>query len=381
MLALAPTGVGNSIVHDGPVVWNKESILFSACNEDTRSELDAFGSLEGKRVFCVTAGGGRVLGLLPARPKEIVCCDLNPAQSALLELKVAAMRDLPHDGYLKFLGVRADLGRLATYERLRPRLSAGAKTFFDRNPDLLEEGILYQGKLERYLRGVSIAMNFARPLGVRRMLEAPTLDTQRAFLKKIQNPLWRTVAETMCRRSVLRAFSGDPGFFQYLPQELPLHRELYRRIHDYLRDNLLRENSLLQIVFFGRYVWEPGLPVYLNVKTYDAARAALSEARIEIRTAMVDAALESEKRGRFDAYSLSDISSYLDDGAHHRLFESVMSSAAPGARLVSRSNIHHRPLATEHSARLTRDRVLERALSARDHSCVHEFVVGTVDLG
>ena len=52
--------------------------------------------------------------------------------------------------------------------------------------------------------------------------------------------------------------------------------------------------------------------------------------------------------------------------------------ARPGARLCSRSNIYHRPLAAEHERRIQRDLELERRLSIDDHSCVHEFVVGTI---
>jgi len=85
-----------------PISWSKESILFSACQEDSRSELAALGSLTGKRVFAVTAGGGRVLNLLLERPRSITAVDLNPAQNALLELKIAAMRHLDHPGYLRF---------------------------------------------------------------------------------------------------------------------------------------------------------------------------------------------------------------------------------------------------------------------------------------
>ena len=127
MLALAPSAPQS----DSPVVWNRDSILFSACNEDTRSELTAFGSLEGKNVFCVTAGGGRVLSLLLDRPRAITAVDLNPAQNALLELKIAALKKLDHDGYLRFLGVRPHADRLATYSELRRSLSPVAQSFFD----------------------------------------------------------------------------------------------------------------------------------------------------------------------------------------------------------------------------------------------------------
>jgi S-adenosylmethionine-diacylglycerol 3-amino-3-carboxypropyl transferase len=361
-----------------PVVWNKQSILFSACNEDSRSELRAFGSLTGKRVFCVTAGGGRVLNLLLERPSSIRAVDLNPAQNALLELKVAAMRELDHDAYLRFLGIRPASDRGATYARVRRDLSVDARGFFDRNAAAVEAGILFEGRLERYLKRTAAFLRLARPLGLDQLLQAPDLQAQRAFLDRLETRLFRAVAETLCRRSVLRAFSGDPGFFRYLPPELPLHSTLYDRIFGYLRENLLRDNALLQLVFFGRYVWEPALPIYLHEETFDDVKRALADVTLEIVTATVEEALVGKGESEFDAFSLSDISSYLDDGAHHRLFAAVLDTAAPGARVCSRSNLYHRALSSEHAERLERADEIERELRARDHACVHEFFVGGV---
>lgn len=379
MLALAPARGAVTVTSKAPVVWDRESVLFSACNEDTRSDLVALGSLRDATVFCVTAGGGRVLGLLVDRPKAIVAVDLNPAQNALLELKLEAMRHLDHAGYLRFLGVRPDSSRLATYERLRRHLSPGAQGFFDRNAGAVERGVLFEGRLERYLRRVATVIRIATPLGLNGLLTAVDLETQRAFVDRIDTRVFRFFIHNLVRRSVLSLFSGDPGFFRYLPEEMPLHSVLYDRIFTYLRTHLLRDNPLLQLVFFGRYVWEPALPIYLHSGTYESVKAALAEVGVEIVTATVEETLQHAGPDRFDAYSLSDISSYLDDDAHHRLFEHTLATARRGARVCSRSNIHHRPLAEEHAARFVRSTDKERALRLDDHACVHEFFVGSVE--
>jgi hypothetical protein len=46
--------------------------------------------------------------------------------------------------------------------------------------------------------------------------------------------------------------------------------------------------------------------------------------------------------------------------------------------LCSRSNIYHRALLPEQAARIERATALERQLAIDDHSCVHEFLVGTI---
>jgi S-adenosylmethionine-diacylglycerol 3-amino-3-carboxypropyl transferase len=369
----------NSAQALGEVSWARDSILFSSCNEDTGSELRVFGDLSGKHVLCITAGGGRVLSLLAANPKLIWAVDLNPAQSHLLDLKVAGLRALEHEEYLRFLGVRACAERVATYrQRLRPQLVAAARTFFDANLPLIAEGILFQGKLERYLRRLSGVLQWLQPLGLRRLFECDDLVEQRRLLQRVDTPLFRSVAETACRRGVLRAFSGDPGFYRYVPEHVALHREIYDGVMQHFHHHLARENPLMQLVFFGRFIHETALPAYLNAASYARVRQALERVQLISITGTIDRAFERAGPAAFDALSLSDISSYLDDERHDRLFADALRAARPGAMLCSRSNIHHRPLRREHEGKLARDHELERVLAIADHSCVHKFVIGRV---
>ena len=136
----------------------------------------------------------------------------------------------------------------------------------------------------------------------------------------------------------------------------------------------------MQIVFFGRYVYEPALPIYLNAATYAQTKAALEHVRIETITATVDEALDARRARGFDAFSISDISSYLDDAAHARLFDRVLAYGAAGrTALLAQQHLPPRRSLPEHARRLARDRALERQLSIDDHSCVHEFVVGKIE--
>ena len=375
MNVTATTATGTSTA---PIAWNKESILFSACQEDSRSELAAFGSLANKRVFAVTAGGGRVLNLLADRPRSITAVDLNPAQNALLELKISAVKNLSHGEYLRFLGVREASDRLAIYERsLRGDVSSGARRFFDGIPKAISAGILFQGKMEKYLRIGAKVLKLGHPFGLKNLLDSRNLEEQRVAMARWETPFWKSVAHLVGNKHVIARLSGDPGFYRNLPPKPPLHEVLYDRVHRHLKHNLLRENSFLQLVLHGRYVYEDVLPIYLNAKTFDQIKSALTETAIDIQTTTVTDALAANRTG-FDAFSISDICSYLDPEPNHRLFELVLSSASPGARLCSRSNIFHRPLAPEHAARVRRDPDLEARLSLHDHATVHEFVVGEI---
>ena len=365
------------------IPWKRfsERISYSSCNEDSKSELEALRLGPRKRVFCITAGGGRVLNLLHDRPQEIVAVDVNPTQNHLLELKVAAMRALSYEPYLGFLGVRPARDRLKVYQDLRPALSDAARAYFDAHPEVVRRGALFQGSLERFLVHVARILHVVRPFWIKRLFSFDDIAEQRRFLEAWDTRVWRFVGETLCRRSFLELFSRDPGFWRFVPREVPLHRRIFDLMHRYLCNHLARESHLLQLVFFARYIYEPAMPIYLLPGSYERIREALRTTHITILTAPAAAALATAAAASFDGYSIADVSSYLSDTDFGMLMDEVMRTARPGAQLCSRGIFVHRSLPPEHVHRVRRDHALEQRLAFDDLAMVHEFLVGTLSTG
>jgi S-adenosylmethionine-diacylglycerol 3-amino-3-carboxypropyl transferase len=332
----------------------------------------------GKRVFCITAGGGRVLNLIHDRPQEIVAVDVNPTQNHLLELKIAAMRALAYEPFLAFMGVRPARDRLKVYQHLRSGLSDDARAFFDKHATAVRRGVLFQGSLERFLVHVSRISHVVRPLWIRRLFKFDDITKQRHFLDGWNTRAWRFVGETMCRRSFLEAFSRDPGFWRFVPPEVPLHTRIFDLMHQYLHNHLARESHLLQLVFFARYIYEPAMPIYLLPGSYERIREALKTTQVKIVTAPAATALADLPDRSVDAYSIADVSSYLSEPDFGTLMDEIMRTARPDARLCSRGIFVHRPLPPTHVHRVRRDHDLEKQLAVDDLAMVHEFLVGTL---
>jgi S-adenosylmethionine-diacylglycerol 3-amino-3-carboxypropyl transferase len=167
----------------GLVQWHRfcDCINYSACNEDSESEIEALQPDQNKKVICVTAGGGRVLNLLISRPKEIWAVDLNPNQNHLLELKIAGIRSLDYDDFLSFMGVRESIDRLKTYKKIRHDLSDEARIFFDSKLHIIEKGVLFQGNLELFLKKIAMVVNLLKPQKIMQLFQFEDIESQRAF--------------------------------------------------------------------------------------------------------------------------------------------------------------------------------------------------------
>jgi len=217
-----------------------------------------------------------------------------------------------------------------------------------------------------------------RPFWIKRLFSFQDIAEQRRFLEGWDTKIWRFVVETICRRSLLELFSHDPGFWRFVPPDVPLHSRIFDLVHRYLCNHLARESHLLQLVFYARYVYEPAMPIYLQPGLYAGIREALKTTKITQVTAPVTEVLSQAADASFDAYSIADVSSYLSEVDFNSLMHEIMRTARPDARLCSRGIFVHRPLPAEYVPRVSRDPDLEKQLAFDDMAMVHEFVVGTV---
>ena len=110
-------------------------------------------------LLVLTTGGCNVLDRLIDGTKHIVAADLNAAQNALLELKLACLRVLTYEQFFQlFAQSNRRLFDSLYASTLRPLLSGAAACYWDANGKAFFDNVLYagaSGKLARALVGLS----------------------------------------------------------------------------------------------------------------------------------------------------------------------------------------------------------------------------------
>ena len=354
---------------------------YTSVNEDWRTEADALAVRRGDAILCVTGSGARALDLLALDPGRVVAVDVNPAQTALLRLKVEALRALPFDSYARFLGLReaAPDERLAFLDSVLRVLPVEDALFWRSRRRAVAGGILWAGRWERTFRRVGSVSRLLRPRVTARLLASDGLDAQARLVRaRWDTPLGRLLACLSLSRPVLRLLLRDPAFFP--ADSLPAGRYVHERMTAHLTRVLARESFLVGLVLTGRLP-EADLPPHLTPEGAERIRRRL--ARLEAVTADVVELLgaspsPSRTPERFDAFSLSDVPSYLTQEAFERLLDGVVSRAAPGARFCVRLFLTRPTVPPRLAGRLVRDGALERRLAEDDHAFVYDFLAGRV---
>src|SRR5665213_2520611 len=127
-------------------------LMFTHNWEDPEADHAALKIKSNDAILAITSGGCNVLGFLLSDPEIIYSIDINPAQSWLLELKIAAIKSLGFDDFISFAGLKQDSNRLSLYKKIKPLLSKEAFEFWKGQDKILASGVLMNGKYERFIR-------------------------------------------------------------------------------------------------------------------------------------------------------------------------------------------------------------------------------------
>jgi S-adenosylmethionine-diacylglycerol 3-amino-3-carboxypropyl transferase len=341
-------------------------IRYASVWEDADVLCDALAPVaRGGRVLSVASAGDNALALLTLDPSEVVAVDLSEAQLAALALRIVAFRSMERSALLGFLGVTEDAERPATYAALRPALPAYARTFWDAHPDAIAAGVIHAGRFERYLR---LFRRRVLPLvqsrgRIRRLLEQDSLDEQERFYREEWDSWrWRTIFRLFFSRFVMGRLGRDPAFFEHV--EGRVGDRLLERTRHALTAIPVRTNPYLTYIMTGNYS-SAALPRYLRPGNVEVIRERLD------RVSLVHGPAEAAS-GPFHAFNLSDIFEYMGDLAHDRAYATLLTRAAPGARLAYWNMLAPRGISPSVADRVRPLDRLARELHARDNAWFYQ---------
>lgn len=350
-------------------------LSYSIGNEDWTTEQSALDLQPEDHVLCITASGDRPLNLLIRECKRMVCIDANPIQNFLLELKIAAMVNLEYHDYLAFLGAIPGNHRVKTFQKLIPHLKPATAAFWMEHVKMIRKGVLYQGEVERLTQVTSLLAGMIRGKKIKRLFAMDNLEDQRKFVHEKWNSFfWRKMFEVILNPVLSRLIIQDPGLVN-VGKTIEPGSYIYHRINTSLDRRLAKQNLLLSLILKGHVSQEAYSP-YLKEKGVNAIKKHLQS--IEIHTADIVSFVESIKEPTFDAFSLSDVISYLSYSDFLRLLKAIVRCAKPGARFCMRQFLSSHEIPEELASYFHRNTSLEKDLEERDNCFVYRFMVGEV---
>ena len=145
-------------------------IIYNVAWEDCRVDREVLDIREENKdtILMITTGGCNVLDMLLERPAKIVAVDMNPRQNALLSLKIAAIKHLPHDIFFELFAKGNEKLFSEVFDKtLRHKLSDWDAAYWSENRGFFKN-IMWSG-----MSGVAARtmLNLCRWLGLARLID------------------------------------------------------------------------------------------------------------------------------------------------------------------------------------------------------------------
>lgn len=306
-------------------------IRYAQVWEDADVLLEGLDVQPGHVCVSIASAGDNALALLTRDPAHVIALDLNPAQLACVELRVAAYRELTHPELLELIGSRPSSRRAALYARCRSGLSADGRRFWDGRSGAIDAGIGSAGRFERYFKLFrNRVLPFVHPR--RRVLDLLTPRSrpgrEEFYDHEWNSWRWRLLFRLFFSRTAMGRLGRDPELFRYVTGNVA--SRILERTRHALTALDPSANPYLQWILTGTH--GEALPLALRAEHFEHIRNNLD--RLAWRCESVEEFAARTGRNTIDRYNLSDLFEYVSVDHYHRLLDGLVQASKPQARLA-----------------------------------------------
>lgn len=346
-------------------------LVFTHNWEDPKSDHAALRIQPNESVMAITSGACNVLGFLLFDPKVIYSVDINPTQSHLLALKVAAIKLLDFDDFLAFIGLRPSHDRLAQFEAMKSLLNEEAIGFWEGHRKLIAQGIFMNGQYERFIK---VAGRFIQMLqGKKRVLglfkEKSPEEQVAYFESNWDTSRFRYLFKILFNKYILARRGLVADYFHFDDGSTSFSESFYKRSKKAFRDIPVRSNYFLSLYLLGHYQNEKEVPDYLQKENYATIKERVD--RIQNLTAEAQDWIDAMPDQSIDCFALSNICELMSEQDTHRLFTGVLQKSRPGGRVIFRNLMIPREVPEDLRGSIVKDAPLSHLIAANDRSFVY----------
>lgn len=318
-----------------------QNLNYTFGNEDTTLEYSILPK-NSHHVFSIAGAGSRVLPLFAKHPKNVTCVDISESQLYLTELRIESMRVLEHSKYLSFWGYPPFQISPEEREKMFQKIHLSDKARYF-NKILLEkynwESILYIGSWERTFAKLSKLINFLMGRYSNLFFKYTKEEDYQQFIKNdFPKKRLSFITSLLGNASIFNALLYK-GKFPKKNTSGSMKEFYFNSFNDLLHKGPPRSNFFLQIIFFGKLLYEEGNPLECQESFYNQAQQGIKNAKIKY---LVGDCVEELERSKLavDFLSFSDISSFFPSELEKNYLQRISNSLSTNCIFVERRYLH-----------------------------------------
>ncbi len=189
-------------------------LVYNICWEDSDVDRHLLQINPETSLLTITSAGCNVLNYLLESPNSIHSVDINPKQTALLELKTAFIKYGDYELFFDFFGNGKSVHYETGYQIVRTYLSPASRKFWDNHIDYFDpkgRGLFYQGGSGIFARFLNRTINRKNLHNVvKAILSEPSREQRAELYAKIKKKLWNGPEKNLWKSSFMLSLAGIP---------------------------------------------------------------------------------------------------------------------------------------------------------------------------
>ncbi|MFH1747831.1 MAG: BtaA family protein [Planctomycetota bacterium] len=359
-------------------------IVFNMSWEDPEMDRQAFKLNSEDVVISISSAGCNPLNFLCQSPRGLIAIDGNPAQNAILELKLAGIKTLDHATFFDIFAARNPAVVTRVYHgKLRPNISARSRQFWDKNLWMVARDLYRFGRMGLFCR---LLRRFLNLLGIKKQhveqfFELRSLEEQKAWYEKYAAPkLWGPWARRFVQFRPLMYLAGvHPNQFRLVDDRHDMYEYVKERVEYALTKVPVYDNYFLSLAASGRFRGKR-VPPYLLEENFEILRRNLD--RVKVVNGWLGPYLDTQPAGSISRFNLLDIFDWMSPRDFEATLKSALRTAAPGAIMIYRSGSYRLDPPSSILEHVEQHTELAQQLLARDRSATYgSFYVLSVKEG
>lgn len=304
-------------------------IRYANCWEDTDILLQALEIDKTDRILSIASAGDNSLSMLIHNPELVVAIDINPIQLNLVRLKIAAIKALNQDEFLRFIGFIDSNQRLTLFQKVKSQLSPELQTYWNGRLKEIQLGIIDQGKFEKYFHAfrTKVLPLIHSKKRISELFRPKSAKEQSLFFDKHWNTWrWRVLFKFFFSKYVMGKLGRDPEFLKEV--KISVSDFILHKAFRNLRSTECQHNYYLQYILTGCFT--TNLPHYARKENYEKIKSNIDH----ITTFEGLAENAFSKYEGFNKFNLSNIFEYMPPNTFQKVGENLYANAAPKSRFA-----------------------------------------------
>lgn len=280
---------------------HQNNLVYVTCWEDPRLDRIAMKLSSDDTVLVLTSGGCNALDYALDAPEHVYAVDVNPRQNALLELKIAGIKELDHHTFFQLFGEGHLSNFKEVYQQLRDHLSPFSQQYWDKNGVRYfasKSSFFFNGTTGSFARLINFYIDYLVKLrdNFNTLFKVNTIEEQhRIYYEQIDDKFWKKYIHYLMDSNLTLWMLGVPPE-QRKQMELYLENGVAGFVEDCCRQVFgeipIWENYFWRVFLEGKY--SPDCcPEYLKPENFQLLKSGLVN-RISVHTNTVAQFLEEQ---------------------------------------------------------------------------------------